>query len=92
MGAKGGRTANAWQWVWDRLSREEWQDGHDLAEQAAGVWKLKPVSVEGVLHRMAKEGYLERMPKSVPVVVTGKGGKQINGHRNRTHYRIIKEA
>lgn len=60
MGGKGGKGAAAWQYVWDRLSTEEFRDGKELWEEAAERYGLKPISVRATVFRMAHEGILER--------------------------------
>lgn len=79
LGAKGGKMAQAWQYVWDRLSPTEPRDGVTLALEAGEVFDIKPASVLSHLHRMAREGVID--------------GEQIRvagsrGPRPRTHYRI----
>lgn len=79
MGGKGGKGAAAWQYVWDRLSREEFRDGKTLWEEAAKQYGLQPISVRATMFRMAAEGILE----------SGKhvaGGPR--GARERTTFRI----
>lgn len=81
MGGKGGKGAAAWQYVWDRLSREEFRDGKELWEAAAEEYGLKPISVRATMFRMAQEGILERGSHRAG------GGR---GVRERTTFRIVK--
>lgn len=57
-GAKGGKVAQAWQHVWDRLSRTEYRDGVQLAEEAARALDIQAASVRAVIHRAAQAGLL----------------------------------
>lgn len=87
LGAKGGRTALAWQYVWDRLDREEWRYGLDLAQAAAAEFDLKLVSVIELLSRMRATGAIEQ--KMIPVPTTYvRYGKAFVANRPRVHYRI----
>ena len=87
IGAKGGKVGQAWQYVWDRLSREDYADGVALAVEAAEKVGIQPVSVISHLHRMAHEGYLDTDVRPVDTKVQ-KFGKEYVAKRNRTHYRI----
>lgn len=87
LGAKGGRGADAWQYIWDRLDRDEWRFGLDLAKEAAEKFNLKPVSVIEMLSRMRASGVIEQ--KKLPVPTTyHRGGEDIVMQRPRVHYRI----
>lgn len=87
FGAKGGRMADAWQFIWDRLDADEYRDGVQLAEQAAVTFRVLPVSIISHLHRMAKEGHLETDLRPVDTMVL-RGGREFPSRRKRTHYRI----
>ena len=87
LGAKGGKVAQAWQYVWDRLNTTDWQDSNALADEAGKKFKILPDSVLAHLHRMRKEGFLEHEIRSVATEVT-RGGRTFTASRKRTHYRI----
>jgi hypothetical protein len=87
LGAKGGRMADAWQHIWDRLDRTEYRDGVSLAESAATAFRVLPVSIVSHLHRMAKEGFLETDIRYVQTMVF-RAGREFPARRKRTHYRI----
>lgn len=87
LGAKGGRGALAWQYVWDRLDRKEWRYGLDLATEAAEKFDLKPVSVIELLSRMRSSGALEQAMIPVPTTYV-RYGKPFVAKRPRVHYRI----
>lgn len=86
MGAKGGRTAEAWQYVWDRLDRTEFQRGDLLATEVAEKFDLKYSSVMELLSRMRRIGFLEQVMK--PVETHYGRGKGFTANRMRLHYRI----
>ncbi len=87
FGAKGGRMAQAWQFVWDRLDRATWVSGQELADKAAAAFDLKPVSVTEMLSRMRGTGVLEQ--KMVPLLTEYlRYGKPYVAYRPRVHYRI----
>lgn len=92
LGAKGGKVAQAWQHIWDRLTGE-WQDGKVLAAEAADAHAIAEISVLAHLHRMAAEGLIDHEKQDVIVEVTRlskKTGKTSNfpAKRTRTHYRL----
>jgi len=87
LGAKGGRMMDAWQFIWDRLDRAEFQDGTVLAEKAAVRFHILPQSIISHLHRMAKEGHLETELRQVDTMVM-RAGREFLSKRKRTHYRI----
>jgi DNA-binding PadR family transcriptional regulator len=87
LGGKGGKVAQAWQFIWDRLDRTEYRDGTQLAEQAAVEFRILPQSIISHLHRMAKEGHLETEVRPVNTRVF-RGGREFDSKRKRTHYRI----
>lgn len=87
LGAKGGRTAQAWQYVWDRLDREQWRYGLDLAEEAAKKFDLKLTSVTELLSRMRSSGVLEQKMLPIPTTYV-RYGKKFVAQRKRVHYRI----
>ena len=89
-GAKGGKVALAWQYVWDRLDHTEFKEAVPLAEEAAEKYGIKPDSVLGHLHLMATEGFLERRKKMVEVEVERPAGVFFTSSRKRTFYRIKK--
>lgn len=60
LGAKGGRMAKAWQYIWDQFDGSNFKDGMQLANDAAAMFDLKPISVSGMLCRMAAAGALEQ--------------------------------
>lgn len=70
LGQKGGTTAAAWQYVWDRLSSSEFQDGHVLAELAAQAYEIQPDSVRAQMYVAAREGHLEIESRLVPMTAT----------------------
>jgi hypothetical protein len=91
LGGKGGKVAQAWQYVWDRLTTE-WQDGKELAAEAADTFQIAEISVLAHLHRMAAEGLVDHEKRDVIVEVTrtSKAGKvsTFPAQRTRTHYRL----
>jgi Mn-dependent DtxR family transcriptional regulator len=87
IGAKGGKVGQAWQYVWDRLAIDTYEDGVALAEEAAQAVGIQPVSVISHLHRMAQEGYVEAEVRLVETTVR-KFGREYPAKRRRTHYRI----
>jgi Mn-dependent DtxR family transcriptional regulator len=91
LGGKGGKVAQAWQYVWDRLTTE-WQDGKELAAEAADTFQIAEISVLAHLHRMAAEGLVDHEKQDVIVEVTrtSKAGKRSTfpAQRTRTHYRL----
>jgi hypothetical protein len=87
FGAKGGRMAQAWQYVWDRLDRTHWRNGQELADQAAEAFDVKRASVAEMLSRMRGAGVLEQ--ELIPVDTTyRRGGGSYVANRPRVHYRI----
>lgn len=90
LGAKGGRSADAWQYIWDRLDRTEWRYGMDLATEAAERFNLKLVSVVEMLSRMRASGVIEQTKLPIPTTYH-RGGKDIVMQRPRVHYRIAKQ-
>lgn len=86
MGAKGGRTAQAWQWIWDQLTTTDWTYGDDLAIRAADRYDLGKPTVVELLARMRKAGNLEQ--KLIPVPTVYARGKGFTANRPRVHYRI----
>jgi hypothetical protein len=87
MGARGGRTGQAWQYVWDRLDRVEYRDGVELAHEAADHYGLKYTSVASHLRLAVREGYLATENREVTVPVVKHGVEKL-GSRVRTFYRI----
>lgn len=91
LGGKGGKVAQAWQYVWDRLTTE-FQDGKELAAEAAEAHGIAEISVLAHLHRMAAEGIVDHEKRKVIVDVTrtSKAGKisTFPAERTRTHYRL----
>ena len=91
LGAKGGRTAQAWEWIWDQLSRTEWSYGSGLAEEAAQRFDVKPISITVLLGRMHTAGFLERTTKPIETTYRRGAGPGYIAKRNRAHYRIATE-
>ena len=89
VGGKGGRVAQAWQFVWDHLDRDNFQDGTVLAGLAAKKYDLKPDSVTAHLYRMAEEGILDHELRQVPTEVF-RAGQTMQATRARRHYRIAR--
>lgn len=87
MGARHGKTAQAWQLVWDRLSETEYLDGIELAQTAAEAVGIKDISVMAHMRLAAREGYLETENRIVTVPVC-KFGQRYEAGRKRTFYRI----
>lgn len=52
------KVGKAWQDVWAQLADGEPADGRLIANQVAGRNGIAPVTVHGLLHRMAKAGHL----------------------------------
>lgn len=91
MGAKGGRTAQAWQWIWDQLSTTDWTYGDTLADRASQQFDLGKLTVVELLARMRKAGHLEQ--KMIPVqTFYARGEKGFTAARPRAHYRIAGPA
>ena len=87
LGAKGGKGADAWQYVWDRLDRTDWKRGDLLAQEAAQEFGLKLTSVVELLSRMRAQGNLDQ--KMIPIETTYlRYGKPYTANRPRVHYRI----
>jgi hypothetical protein len=87
IGGKGGRMAQAWQSVWDKLDKHTWHDGMQLANEAAAAHDLKPVSVREFLCRMRAAGVIEQKMIEAPTVYVRKG-VEFTASRPRVHYRI----
>ena len=87
MGARHGKTAEAWQLVWDRLNATEFQDGIELARDAAAEVGIKDISVMAHMRLAVREGYLETENRMVTVEVC-KFGHRYPAARRRTFYRI----
>lgn len=95
LGAKGGFTAKAWQYAWDRLSADEWRSANEVAQEAAHAFHIKPESVRAQMYAAAKDGYLETELRPVTLTVLRKDkGKttEFSTTRNATFYRIKKMA
>lgn len=89
LGAKGGRMAQAWQYVWDRLNTHSWTDGMQISRDAAKEFNLKPVSVSEMLCRMRAAGVIEQDMIVAPTTYT-RAGAPYTSNRRRVHYRIAK--
>lgn len=90
LGAKGGKGAQAWQYVWDHLSTTEWISGTDLAQEAADKFGLKLTSMVELLSRMRTVGALDQ--NMLPIVTTyRRDGGEYTARRPRVHYRIARE-
>jgi hypothetical protein len=87
LGAKGGKMAQAWQYVWDRLDRRTWADGMQISREAAEAYGLKPVSISEMLCRMRASGVIEQEMINAPTPYHRKGVDFIS-NRRRVHYRI----
>ena len=87
MGARGGVTAQAWQYFWDRLDRHEFQDGTELAREAAERFGIKDTSVISHLRLAVREGWLDTENRWVEVPVMW-AGQETMRRRRRTFYRI----
>jgi hypothetical protein len=90
LGAKGGRMAQAWQYVWDHLSRTEWTDGMKISHKAADAHDLKPVSISEMLCRMRAAGVIEQEMIPAPTDYNRKG-VHFTANRKRVHYRIVSD-
>lgn len=66
LGAKGGRMARAWQYIWDRLDRNDFKGSLELSREAAEKFDLKPVSVSEMLCRMRAGNVLEQKMIAAP--------------------------
>lgn len=88
MGAKGGRMAQAWQYIWDRLSAVDFKPASALAQEAAQAFDLKPVSVTEMLCRMRSTGVLEQSMIPVKTTYQRGSGKPYTAMRPSVHYRI----
>lgn len=91
LGAKGGRMAKAWQYIWDRLDRTEWKGSLELAGEAAVEFGLKPVSVSEMLCRMRASGVIEQTMIATPTEYVRRG-KPFTANRPRVHYRIASDG
>ncbi len=89
VGSRGGLTAQALQWVWDRLSRTEYRDAMALADRAAVQFRIKPASVRSYVYELVSEGHLEPSPQHQyrDVRVT-RAGKTFNSARKVRWHRI----
>lgn len=87
IGVRHGLTAQALQYVWDRLSRTEYRDAMALADEAALVYKILPTSVRSYVYRVAAKGHLETENGQTTVRVT-RAGKTFEAKRKRVLYRI----
>lgn len=87
VGAKGGHVARAWQWIWDRLDHTTFKEGQALADEAARVFHILPISIMSHLHRMAKEGVLQTEVRPTETTVK-RAGKEHTATRKRTYFRI----
>lgn len=87
MGARGGKTGQAWQYVWDRLDSADFRDGTELAREAAAAVGIKDISVLAHLRLAVREQWLETDNRFVPVEVT-RHGTTFRANRLRTFYRI----
>jgi Mn-dependent DtxR family transcriptional regulator len=90
VGAKGGKVALAWQYIWDRLNKQEYKDGAALCREAAEKFNIQPLSIQSHLHRMASEGILETEARKMKTTVT-RNGIEHQATRARTHFRIAPE-
>jgi hypothetical protein len=91
LGAKGGRMAQAWQHIWNQLSRTEWKGSLELAQDAAREFNLKPITVSEMLCRMRASGVIEQEMIPVKTQYVRKG-KPYESLRPRVHYRIAKRT
>jgi hypothetical protein len=89
FGAKGGRMAQAWQYVWDRLDHTTFKNGQELADLAAKEFGVKRASVAEMLSRMRSTGVLEQELIPVPTIYARGAGYTAN--RPRVHYRIAEQ-
>lgn len=103
LGAKGGRMASAWQYIWDRMSTTEWRSSSELAQDAAQAFGLKPVTLSEMLCRMRASGVIEQKDIPIPTEYVRKRGRRegesiaqyaavpasiFTSQRKRPHYRI----
>lgn len=78
--SRGPKLGPAWAWCWEQLhNSHDWQDGVELAAQAAERFELKPATVTQLLTRMATANLIDRQHRQVP---SGRGP------RSRSFYRI----
>lgn len=87
MGARGGATSQAWQYIWDRLDRTEFRDGTELAREAADECSIKDTSIISHLRLAVRERWLETCNREVVVPVV-RNGQTHHYKRMRTFYRI----
>lgn len=87
VGVRGGVTAQALQWVWDRLSRTEFRDAMALADEAAREFNIKSVSVRSYVYELVAEGHLLRKDVHRPVQVL-RHGKRFESRRKFANHRI----
>jgi len=75
-GAKNGRVAQAWEWMWDNLSVSEYTEGREVAQRASARFDLKPASLMTHLSNMVAADVLEveyrKMPCRVVRTIHGK--------------------
>ena len=84
--SKGTKLGPAWSETWARMSEREgeWFDGRTLTEEIAPKHGLSPLTMRGLLFRMAAGGVIESEPKKV---------KTKMGIRTRTAFRVaVKES
>lgn len=90
-GNKGGAVAQAWQYVWDRLSTTEYVDAVGLAIEAGKIFTIQPESVRAHMYAMVREGVLEAQNTYVQTSVT-RNGKTFPARRKRAFYRIAERT
>lgn len=88
LGAKGGRMAQAWQFIWDQLNTSDYKGGLELATEAAAKFNLKKVSVSEMLCRMRAAGVIEQKITDAPTTYI-RQNKEYTALRPRVHYRIV---
>lgn len=80
--SKGARLGPAWTDVWATLVKSpgEWLDGASVWTEVAERHDLSPLTLRGLMFRMATAGHLEREARMVQTIA---------GLRSRTHFRYV---
>lgn len=87
LGAKGGLTAMAWQYVWDRLSSTEWTNAGEIAEEAGKKFHILPQSIRTQMYAAVRDGHLESELRQMDKKAF-RNGKEFTTKRKVTFYRI----
>lgn len=83
--SKGARLGPAWEDAWAEFTKApgEWLDGASVWTEVAERHDLSPLTLRGLMFRMASKGHLEREARMV---------KGDHGFRSRTHFRYVRKG